>query len=109
MDEFLYNYMRAKYEEKAKLCYMDTGSFIVYIKPKDIYVDIAKAVETRFDTPNYQLDRPGPIEKILKNCINENESWNHIITYYKKYTIHNLFYIFFKRLFGRVFSVHFQT
>ena len=102
MDEFLYNYMRVKYE-------MDTGSFIVYIKPKDIYIDIAKAVETRFNTPNYQINRPGPIEKILKNCINENESKNHIITYYKKCTIHNLFYIFCKRLFGRVFSVHFQT
>ena len=24
---------------KAKLCYMDTGSFIVYIKTNDIYKD----------------------------------------------------------------------
>ena len=36
--------------EKAKLCYMDTDSFIVYIKTDDIYKDIAEDAETRFDT-----------------------------------------------------------
>ena len=35
---------------------MDTGSVIVYIKTEDIYVDIAKDVETRFDTSNYELE-----------------------------------------------------
>ena len=29
---------------------MDTGSFIVYVKTKDTYLDIAKGIETRFDT-----------------------------------------------------------
>ena len=38
------------YGENAKLCYMDTGSFIVHIKTDDIYKDIAKDVETRFNT-----------------------------------------------------------
>ena len=37
---------------------MDTGSFIVQIKTEDIYKDIAEDVETRFDTSNYELDRP---------------------------------------------------
>ena len=37
---------------------MDTNSFIVYIKTVDIYKDIAEDVETRFDTSNYELDRP---------------------------------------------------
>ena len=37
---------------------MDTDSFIVYIKRDDIYKDIAEDVETRFDTSNYELDRP---------------------------------------------------
>ena len=32
---------------------MDTDSFIVYIKTKDIYTDIAKDVEAKFDTSNY--------------------------------------------------------
>ena len=37
---------------------MDT--FIVYIKTDDIYRDIARDVETKFDTLNYELDRPLP-------------------------------------------------
>ena len=32
MYEFWYDYVKPKYGEKAKLCYMDTESFIVYIK-----------------------------------------------------------------------------
>ena len=39
---------------------MDTDSFIVYIKPDDIYKDITEDVETRCDTSNYKLDRPLP-------------------------------------------------
>ena len=34
--------------------------FIVYIKTDDFYKGIAEYVETRFDTSNYQLDRPLP-------------------------------------------------
>ena len=33
MYEFWYDYVKPKYDEKTKLCYMDTDSFIVYIKP----------------------------------------------------------------------------
>ena len=50
MYEFWYDYVKPKYGEKANLCYMDTDSVIVYIKTDDIYSDIAKDVETRFDT-----------------------------------------------------------
>ena len=39
---------------------MNTDSFIVYIKADDIYKAIAENVETRFDTSNYELDRPLP-------------------------------------------------
>ena len=35
---------------------MDTDRFIVYIKAEDVYSDIAKDVEERFDTSNYELD-----------------------------------------------------
>ena len=47
--EFWFDYVKPKYGEKAKLCYMDTGSFIAYIKTEDIYVDITKDILTRFD------------------------------------------------------------
>ena len=42
MHEFWCNYIKSKY---AKLCYMDTDSFIVYIKSFDSYKDIAEDVE----------------------------------------------------------------
>ena len=53
--EFCY-YVKPKYDEKAKLCCMDTSSFIVYIRTGYIYKDIAEDVETIFDTSNYELD-----------------------------------------------------
>ena len=37
MYEFWYDYMKPKYLDKAKLCYMDTGSFIINIKTEDVY------------------------------------------------------------------------
>ena len=45
MHEFWYNYVKPKYGEKAKLFYIDTDIFIVYIKTDDIYKDIAEDVE----------------------------------------------------------------
>ena len=68
MYECWYDYVIPKYDEKAKLCYMDTDSFIVYMKTDDIYKGIAEDVETRFDTSNYELDRPFPKGK-NKNVI----------------------------------------
>ena len=64
--EFSYDYVKPKYVEKAKLCYMDTRSFIVYIKTEDIYVEIAKDVETKFNTSNYELGRALPKGKNKK-------------------------------------------
>ena len=66
MYEFLHDYVKLKYGETAKLCYMDTDSFIVYVKTEDIYVDIAKDVETRSDTSSYELERPLPKRKNKK-------------------------------------------
>ena len=37
MYEFWDNYVIPKYSKKSKFCYMDTDSFIVYIKTHDIY------------------------------------------------------------------------
>ena len=62
MYEFWQDYVKPKYDEKTKLCYMDTlfHCFLVYIKTDDIYKDIAEDVETGFDTSNYELERPLP-------------------------------------------------
>ena len=52
--------MTTKYGNNVKLCYMDTDSFIMNIKTEDFYEDIAKDVEKRFDTSNYEVNRPLP-------------------------------------------------
>ena len=50
----------------VKLCYMDTDSLIMNIKTKDFYKDIVRDVEERFDTSNYDVDRPLPKGKNKK-------------------------------------------
>ena len=40
MDKFWYNYIKTKYRDNAKLCYMDKGSFIIRIKTENFYKDI---------------------------------------------------------------------
>ena len=58
MYEFWYDYMKPKYDNNVKLCYMDMDSFIMNIKTNDFYEDIASDVENRFDTSNYEVNRP---------------------------------------------------
>ena len=58
MYEFCYDYVKIKYEDKARLCYMDTDSFVVNIKAKDFYKDIVENVKERFDTSNYIYEGP---------------------------------------------------
>ena len=36
MYEFWYNYIKPKYRDKARLWYMDTDSFVIYIKTEDL-------------------------------------------------------------------------
>ena len=72
MYDVWYDYLKTRFDEKAKLCYMDTDSFIIYVKTDDIYKDIAEDIETRFDTSNYELERPLPKGKNKKsNWINK--------------------------------------
>ena len=63
MYEFWYDYKTPKYDDNAKLCYMDTVSFIINIKTEDFYEDIANDVEKRFDASDYEIDRPLPTGK----------------------------------------------
>ena len=63
--EFWYDYIKPKFQDRAKLCFMDNGSFIIHIKTEGFYEDLANDVEKWFDTSNYNEDdkRPLPIGK----------------------------------------------
>ena len=66
MYEFWYSYMKLKYNDNVRLCYMDTDSFVMHIKTNDFDKDIASDVENRFDTSNYEVNRPLPTGKNKK-------------------------------------------
>ena len=66
MYKFWYDYMKPKYNDNVKLCYMDTDSFVMNINTSDFYKDIANDVECKFDTSNYEVDRPLPTGKNKK-------------------------------------------
>ena len=58
--------MKPKYGDNVKLCYMNTDRFIMHIKTEYFYKDIPDDVEKRFDTSNYECDRPLPKRKNKK-------------------------------------------
>ena len=66
MYEFWYNYMKLKYGNRVKLCYMDTDSFVMNIKTNDFYKDTSNDVDKRFDTSNYECNRSLPTGKNKK-------------------------------------------
>ena len=66
MYEFWYDYMKPKYNDNVRLYYMDTDSFVMHIKTNDFYKDIASDVENRFNTSNYEVNRPLPTGKNKK-------------------------------------------
>ena len=90
MYEFWYDYMKPKYNDNVRLCYMDTNSFVMHIKTNDFYKDIANDVENRFDTSNYEVNtsetsalacRPLPMGKNKKIiCLMKDELGGKIIT-----------------------------
>ena len=63
MYEFWYDYIKPKYQNNAKLCYMDIDSFISNIKTEGVYEDIANNVEKRLDTSNYDVSKSLPTGK----------------------------------------------
>ena len=66
MYEFWCDYMKPKYGDNVKLCYMDTDSLIMNIKTEYFYKNIANDVEKRFAISNYEVDRPLPTGKNKK-------------------------------------------
>ena len=66
---FWYDYIKPKYQDNAKLCYMNTDSVIIYIKTEDVYENIANNLEKRFDTSYYAANRPlstGQNKKVIE-------------------------------------------
>ena len=60
MYEFWCDYIKPKYQNIAKLCYMNTDSFIIHIKTEDFYKSIAGHNKNRYDTSNHEVHRPLP-------------------------------------------------
>ena len=58
---------------------MDIDSFIIYVKTDNIYKYIAEDVETRFDTPNFEIDRPVLTEKNKKIELMKDEFGGQIV------------------------------
>ena len=61
MFDFHYKYIKPKYENKAKLLFTDTDSFLYEIETEDFYKDIAGDVKDRFDTSEYKEGHPSGI------------------------------------------------
>nr|XP_022910638.1 uncharacterized protein LOC111421694 [Onthophagus taurus] len=55
MYNFFYGFLKPKYGEGIRLCYMDTDSFTVLINSNDVYTDV-KLNLNKFDTSNYSPD-----------------------------------------------------
>ena len=68
MYKFWYGYIKPNYEDRSKLCYTDTDSFIIYAITEDFFVDISDDIERWFDTSNCDEKdkRPLPIGKNKK-------------------------------------------
>ena len=72
MNDFQYDYVKPKYNVKAKLYYMDRDSLIDNVNTEDIYEDIAKDVEKKSDQIMIQKDR---FQKEKQKSHQFNERW----------------------------------
>ena len=62
MYEYWYDYLKPKYNDKAKLCYMDSDSFVINIFTEDFFEDINIDFERWFDTSNYDENDERPLQ-----------------------------------------------
>ena len=61
MYEFWYDYLKPKYKDKGKLCYMDTDSFAINVFTEDFFEDINNDVARWFDTSKYDQHDKRPL------------------------------------------------
>ena len=62
MYDFFFFYVKPKNKDKAKLCYMDTDSFVINIFTEYFFEDINNDVERWFDTSNYDENHKRPLQ-----------------------------------------------
>ena len=62
MFDFLYDYIRAKYDDKAELLFTDTDSLMYLIPADDFYQDIYRDIKKKFDTSDYPECHPSGIK-----------------------------------------------
>ena len=61
MYKFWYDYFEPKHEDRAKLCYADTDSFIINIITADFFEYISNDVEIWYDISNYDENDKRPL------------------------------------------------
>ena len=59
---FVMIFFKTKYNDKVKLLYMDTGSFVLHVETEDFFEDIKKDVHDWFDTSKYLKSLNLPLE-----------------------------------------------
>ena len=63
MYKICYDYIKPKYEDRAKLCYTDTDSLIIHIITEDFFEDSTDDVTKEFDTSNYDQNDKRPFQQ----------------------------------------------
>ena len=66
MYDYWSDFATPKYRKKAKLCYMDTDSFIVHVKVEDICADLPGNIKKRFDISDFDVKRLLTMSKNIK-------------------------------------------
>ena len=61
MYESWFDYVKPKYKDKVKLCYMGTDSFVINIFTEEFFEDINNDVERWFDTSTYDKNDKRPL------------------------------------------------
>ena len=62
MYEFWCDYVKPKHNKKAKLCYINTDSFVINIFTEDVFEDINNDVQRWFDTSDYDKNDKRPLQ-----------------------------------------------
>ena len=61
MYTFWYDVIKPIYKDKAKLCYMDTDSFVIHTETEDVFADFEKIANEWLDTSQYDKNLNKPI------------------------------------------------